>query len=165
MPQRRHALLEFVHLFAKTAVIEKPGCRDVVHILDAGIGGVAIIQRHPGCAGAHQAEHADEHACVVGGIDGGALFIAQAFGAHGAGDLLRQRAHFPIRIGACAIENRDAVRLRFGAFVEIVDCTHGMTLSHGSLRRPGQLLARFTSFRAHLWSEFGSRKAFARPCR
>ena len=37
-------------------------------------------------AGAHQAEHAEEHAGVVGGIDGGAVFIAQAFGAHGAGD-------------------------------------------------------------------------------
>src|SRR6202041_3027474 len=119
MLQRWDSLLELLNLRAKTAVIEKPGSRDVVHVLDAGIGGVARIHWHPGSAGAHQAEHADEHARVIGRINRRAVFISQTFRAHRACDLLAECAYFAVRIAARAVENRDAIEVCFSAFVEI----------------------------------------------
>src|ERR1700690_1181054 len=53
MTEGGNTISKFTRLFTETTVIKKPARLSVVHELDVGIGGVAVVDGNPGAAGTH----------------------------------------------------------------------------------------------------------------
>src|SRR3984885_3283925 len=123
--ERGDARLKSGDAVAIAAVVEEPGSFLVIEILGVGAGRVAVIDGDPDSPGAHEAEHAEENARVVDGIDGDGLFAAQAGGPQGAGDLLAGSAHVGVGVTRAALDDGDAIGECFGLLVEIIYGSHG----------------------------------------
>ena len=112
------------HLFSKAAVIEEPGRRGIVQVLHIRIKRIAVIQWYPHATRAHQPEHAQQDAPIVGRKNRHAIFVLQTAGPHRAGDSLAGSLRLAVGKPSCAIDDRNPVRKRFRSLIEIVDRPH-----------------------------------------
>src|SRR5579863_2202848 len=124
MLQRGHAFADFPDLLSETAVVEKPCGLGVLQKFDVGIGGVAEVYRNPRCAGAQNAQHAEQNRRMILRKNCSTLLAHGAAGQHAPSDALAESTGFAIGITSVPLHDRGTVRMKFRALVEIIDCSH-----------------------------------------
>jgi hypothetical protein len=121
----RNSFAKFFDLLTEAAVIEEPRGLRVVQEFHVRVGGGAEVDGNPSGSGAQQPQHAEENCGVVVRKDCGAVFAFHATSEHGAGDALAEGASFRVGTTYVAFLNRNSAGIKFGAFVEVVDGSHG----------------------------------------
>ena len=77
--QRWHTGLDFAYALVKLAVIVQPRHLDIIHVLDIGVNGIAVVDGYPHPARTHDSKHAVHDSAIIMGIDASRFLCAQPF--------------------------------------------------------------------------------------
>src|SRR5579863_8131981 len=124
MLQGGHAFADFLDLLAEAAVVEKPGGLGVIQEFDVSVSGVAKVYGNPRCARAQNTQHAKQHHRMILRKNCRALLARGAAGQHAPSDAFAESAGFAVGITSVLLHDSRAVRMKFRALVEVIDCSH-----------------------------------------
>src|ERR1700694_1866502 len=122
--QRRDTRPELLDTIFEVAVIKKPGHLGIIHVLHIGVDGVAIVDRNPNRAGAHDSQHATPNPGIDLREDSCTLFTAEPVCPHGTSNAFSDGARLSIGTTYFAIDEGSAVRTRLRTFIKIVNRSH-----------------------------------------